>query len=489
MVYVVDAIMGSGKTTAAINYINSHFGEKIMYVTPYIDEAKRIQQNCEKRGFAIPSEVASAQHNGKPTKYSDLVRLVEDGRNIATTHSLYKRCDPPLLTKIKEQGYTLIIDENIDSLESNEKIKSGDVYSNNSITESVEDIMNLYQLGYLVKVDEYEADGSEFIVLDKNPNKVYGTTGCHANLFRRNKAQGITVCLDRDKSNSTERLFEQIFWSLRPEVLNSFKNVFIMTYLFEYQGLYNLIKANNIPYKTIGIIKENDKLMFNFGDQSKNYVPEWTKNLSKLIYILDNKNLNAIGDDEFALSINWFSQNKNGRIDTARKNLKNVFTNYFSDSSCKEQGGGRRARNKNRLWGSCKKGQDLLKGNGYTNNFLPFNARATNEYKDAYHLAYMANIFINGKLKTIYKKKGIPYNEKQCALSTMIQWIWRSAIRDGKPIKIYIPSKRMRELLIKWIEDLENGGTGRCVTTETVGGTERTSATRKQETKTAATNQ
>lgn len=476
MIYVVDAIMGSGKTTAAINYINTHFGEKIMYVTPYVDEAKRIQQNCEKRGFAIPSEVASAQHNGKPTKYSDLVRLVEDGRNIATTHSLYKRCDASLLAKVKEQGYTLIIDENIDSLESSERIKSGEIFNSGTVLENNEDISILCKAGYLTA--EHSKNG-EMMGFEVNPEKQYGSSGrpgCHSNLFKRFEAQKVYYCPHKDNS---KQMFDQLFWSLRPEVLSSFSNVFIMTYLFEYQGLYYLIKANNMIYKTIGIVKENDELKFNFGDQSSNYVPEWTKNLNSLISVLDNEKLNAIGDNYYAFSINWFTQNKNNCVDTARKNLKNVFTNYFNDSSSKEQCCGRKARNKKRLWGSCKKGQEMLKGNGYTNNYLPFNARATNEYKEADCLAYMANIFINGKIVTMYRSMGIPVNADQYALSTMIQWIWRSAIRDGKPVRIYIPSRRMRNLLNKWIEDLENGGTGRCVTAETVGGTEQTSATRK----------
>ena len=52
--------------------------------------------------------------------------------------------------------------------------------------------------------------------------------------------------------------------------------------------------------------------------------------------------------------------------------------------------------------------------------------------------------------------------EDAYALSELIQWIFRSAIRDGKEIWLYIPSKRMRNLLIDWIggdkpEDLKLG--------------------------------
>ena len=35
----------------------------------------------------------------------------------------------------------------------------------------------------------------------------------------------------------------------------------------------------------------------------------------------------------------------------------------------------------------------------------------------------------------------------------MLQFIWRSAIRNGEEIWVYIPSIRMRSLLKKWIQE------------------------------------
>ena len=46
----------------------------------------------------------------------------------------------------------------------------------------------------------------------------------------------------------------------------------------------------------------------------------------------------------------------------------------------------------------------------------------------------------------------ISVNEDGYALSEMLQFIWRSAIRDGKEIWVYIPSIRMRTLLKEWID-------------------------------------
>lgn len=49
--------------------------------------------------------------------------------------------------------------------------------------------------------------------------------------------------------------------------------------------------------------------------------------------------------------------------------------------------------------------------------------------------------------------KGFPVKEDIFALSEMVQWVWRSAIREGNPINIYVPSSRMRDLLERWLED------------------------------------
>ena len=52
-----------------------------------------------------------------------------------------------------------------------------------------------------------------------------------------------------------------------------------------------------------------------------------------------------------------------------------------------------------------------------------------------------------------FNQHGFSIDVNKYALSEMIQWIWRSAIRDGEDIYIYIPSKRMREVLQLWLND------------------------------------
>lgn len=87
----------------------------------------------------------------------------------------------------------------------------------------------------------------------------------------------------------------------------------------------------------------------------------------------------------------------------------------------------------------------------YATSFVPCNARATNEHIDRKHLAYLINRFEHPVIWRWFDKQGIKLNQEAIALSELLQWIWRSAIRDGKPITLYIPSKRMRTLLTDFL--------------------------------------
>ena len=83
----------------------------------------------------------------------------------------------------------------------------------------------------------------------------------------------------------------------------------------------------------------------------------------------------------------------------------------------------------------------------------PCNARATNEYKHKKNLAYCINVFNNPVLNSFFINKGVTIDEDTYALSELIQWVFRSQLRDNKPINIYIPSERMRNLFIDWLNN------------------------------------
>lgn len=108
------------------------------------------------------------------------------------------------------------------------------------------------------------------------------------------------------------------------------------------------------------------------------------------------------------------------------------------------------------MWATYKNGESSLRSKGYSRSNIAFNTKATNDYGDKQVLAYCVNIFMQPDEKNYLLSNNIAVQEDRYALSVMLQWIWRSAIRNGQEIWIYIPSKRMRNLLKQWIEDTQN---------------------------------
>lgn len=94
-----------------------------------------------------------------------------------------------------------------------------------------------------------------------------------------------------------------------------------------------------------------------------------------------------------------------------------------------------------------------VKGEGYTKGFVSCNARGTNEFKNKKSLAYLINFFMSPDIKQFVEHYHIEFDDNLFSLSALLQWIWRSQIRDGKSIDLYIPSERMRELLKIWINE------------------------------------
>ena len=65
-IFVVDSMMGTGKTSAAINYMNSADEDtRFLYITPYLSEVERIIKSCPNRKFKQPSARGAKLENMK----------------------------------------------------------------------------------------------------------------------------------------------------------------------------------------------------------------------------------------------------------------------------------------------------------------------------------------------------------------------------------------------------------------------------------------
>lgn len=419
MIHICDSIMGSGKTMAAINYMNAHPNNKFIYITPYLDEAERIRNGCKNLHFVEPNKWSDGTYH---SKVKHTAQLIKEGRNITSTHQAFKYYTPDMLDDIRNKNYCLIIDESIEVLD------KYDLY--------YEDLKIAMDTGYVVE------DGDTYSMT----NKAY-KRGVFSEFFRLLKTRKL-IRLDDDGNSelgNDENIDEKsvyYYWVLPPSFIASFKEVFILTYMFESQSIHHLLAINNMQYERIGINKTPDG-RFSFGEYP-GYVPEYAKHMKDMIHILESPKLNAIGGGRYSLSVNSMKRYPED-VDKLRKNISNVVQNIWRDVPANKK-----------MWSSFTAVKSDLSGNGYTRSFLPFNARAKNEFRNRKYLIYAVNIFMRTAEKLFYQRHGINVNEDMFALSTMVQWIWRSAIRDGDEIYIYIPSKRMRTLLINWMESLSD---------------------------------
>lgn len=388
--------MGRGKTSAAAEYMAASTSDKrFLYITPYLTEVERICDFCD---FEQPD----GDHS---TKLSELKRLMHQKKDIAATHSLFYLMDDDALSLANKMGYCLIIDESI------ETIKRVNLSSKDTAL-IIEKLADIGDNGILRWIDpEYSGKFT--------PIKEMADTG------------------------SLYLLDNSLLCVMRPEMITAFDEVIMMTYLFggQYQKAY--LDYFGFEYQICGV---DDTDGYRFTDTPDAPPPLDYRNL---IRIVDDEKMNAIGDGVYSLSKNWFS--KRGRdhedIRVLRNNLNTFFRRRTNSTS------------KDRLWTCFKDDRNKLIGSGgrYAGSFLQMAARATNEYRNRTCVAYLVNRYVDPNVKKFFSQRDISVDTDEFALAEMLQWIWRSAIRDDQPIDLYIPSRRMRELLKAWIESTYEG--------------------------------
>ena len=92
--------------------------QKLLVIVPLLSEIERYQRALPAFAFKEPSEydTKKLRKHGHGKKFYDLVRLVENGENIITTHSLFSKMDRDLYAKLQAAGYELIIDEVLETV-------------------------------------------------------------------------------------------------------------------------------------------------------------------------------------------------------------------------------------------------------------------------------------------------------------------------------------------------------------------------------------
>ena len=436
-VTVIDAPCGAGKTSWAIQEINAHPEQSYIYCTPFLDEITRVREACGKNRIVEPE-------NFNTSKIEDFNNLLMEGRDVAVSHTTFLNATQETLDLIQQGNYILIVDEALDFnklnfVESNvrQTVNEGDI---DMLLDKFARIVPPYNR---VEWTERDYKGDKFAEI------------------RRLARMGRLYCV-------RGQMMVCIF---PPEMFGMFKKVYSMTYLFGGSLMKPYFEMFGIDYELASIRKKEDGSYMVCEYEAISDV-QFREKCRKLIshYWPDRRAPEYKG---YALSKGWYGR-ASKKPDEVKK-LRSKIT-YFVRKVA-----GAKASDGVVMWTCPSEHEDKFKGQGYTKEremtaeekklpkterekvskglscFVPSNARATNNYKKRWALAYCCNMYMNSMLRVFFEDfqgdKKITFDDDLFAISCLIQWIFRSRIRDGESIQLYTPSNRMSSLFEQWVNN------------------------------------
>lgn len=415
----MDSIMGSGKTQWAIQYMNeADESDKFIYITPFLNEVERVKASVTNREFFQPES-----YKGK-NKKQHLKKLVSEGKDIVSTHALFKKADKALIDLIEMENYTLILDEVMDVIEQ-VNISSHDLEHLTRPDYDGEPLLFVKPSGFAIWTKK-EYDGKF--------NYIKRLADSHNLLVFNNTA---------------------LYWTFPVEAFKAFQQVLALTYMFDgqlqkyYFDMYNL----DYFYKSVRKDQDGRYKIVDYVDY-KNEDREHLKNLINIHY----SKLNDVGKKQNAFSTTqlnkWAADEDYAEI---KKKVKNNAYNFYRNKV--------KTPTDEVMWTTIKGDKDKIKKalapqglakevKGKPNKFVEVNARATNDYQHKSTCIYLANRYMNPVLKEFVEVQGNnTVDQEKFALSELLQWMFRSRIRNNQPIDVYIPSSRMRGLLEAYLNN------------------------------------
>lgn len=393
-IIVIDSIMGSGKTTWAIQYMRSEMDnvhKSFIYIAPYLTEMD----------FKQP-----LTKNSKGSKIEGIKTLLRARENIATTHKLFQMFDLEVLELLRKHNYTLILDEVIEVVEKFE------------FSEEDEEIL------IEAKVLAVENNWLQWKKTDY-------------------KSSTLRHLQQKCQFNNIYKYGKEFYlWTFPKVLFEAFEEAYLLTYMFDgsYQKYYFDLMGLQYERKSV-----EDSVITEYNPN------QVTEEIRELLVIYEGK-MNIVGEGWFTLSKTDIqgkskitTKHNPNYSQEVKEELKANAYNFFRNVA--------RTKSDENMWTCHSDFEKELGGKGYTKGWVAFNCRATNMYSNKTSLAYLMNRFELPHIKNFFTNNGIDTDSDMIALAELVQWIFRSSIRNRQYIYLYIPSERMRSFLEMWLDN------------------------------------
>jgi hypothetical protein len=429
-VEVVDRIMGSGKSHATLRYIEGLVGgnpeERWIFCTEFLDElSTRTTENSSAEPWHLPD--ADTDAGTKTEALKNLLREPEV-RQIGITHSLLFNAarDREVLRLIAAKGYRLFLDETIE-------------------------LIRPYT-GIEYEEFRWHMDQGRLAVDTSTYGKV---TWTDATVEKHNGKLIVDRLRQEEDRVHAARIGNKVrlVWIEDDTLLRAFSRVIVATYQFENTFMEAWLRIKKIPWepcssvvcartttkhsirRLLTLTKAHDKKF-----ERLKLTSGWFEKATKENFTLINNTIRSIGDS-------------NG----CKGDPTLLGYTVPRDSLGSRRKGGVQPRG----YGHTKCMPDSEEQDRAASCHISCNARASNIWAHKKVMVHVFNRHPNPVLTDFLDAYGVAYSADRFALNELVQWLWRSAVRNGEPIKAAILSKRMRGLFLEWLDapDVQNAVT------------------------------
>ena len=414
---------------------------RTVIVVPRKTEVKRYERDLKDLDGVVALTDSKTDKRSKTERFTE---ALQNAQIIITTHQLFEDHLTSETFEAIEQGeWWLVLDE-VPTVFDPVKLVSGTVIE-----------------GYMSKgVVQEEKLNDKVSKLTVNPLTYHGYRSLPASEASANEKMMLKQATQKDVLIVTKDDQTRGYptFSLREERLDAFRGVTVLTYPFKGSDLDFWLQIKGYPVEHLELTRHaKTKSLddFSLKPHSGKYSGEQFKNL---IEFVGDKPQRGKGTP-YGYQPNHFSANQMRNKKASSKELdpiKNTLRREFRNKSDKS----RWVENKDFMFTCLKetiplwvdKNRKLTVDFMGSVNYLEFNSVGTNDYSHKTQLAFLHNVFQFPEIKALINAFDLECDQEQYALYTIIQWVWRSAIREGHKIRLYIPSSRMRENIQRLVE-------------------------------------
>lgn len=432
---IIDMLPGAGKTKSMCKYLSDN-EIRFIYLTPYNEEVEHVRKDVWIHGLTdlqrLALEVGYTEKDfdksgpsvpdSKFSKTSAALKLIRNEEDVVCTHELFKLlCRTKSFWKLLEgKNYSLVIDEELQLTE--DYIFRGCSYS---------DVNFFLRRSIDLEMPIVTCDVSGKLCWDS-----------------RDAAAGAGAFRWLKKDMRTDNLYldgNEVRWQIPLEKFKVFDVVYLMTYRYEISKFHKLWDGEFSGKATSSYwYFEDDKLI-----PGKWRIPkERADNIRRRLFI-GGKGCypNDVGKkSHYSYSRAWYDEATDEDIQKVVKKMQ-----YFM-----KYGAAKRRLDKNKvIWTTFKDfrekfeaadvGEDTFRPKrGDAETFVPLNMKASNKYLDRNVVFYVVDRYMGPR-------------DDEWALSELLQFLFRTSLRledSEEKVYVWLPSERMRGLLVKWLEEL-----------------------------------